>query len=342
MAYIPIWKDYPVTLGTGSSYDFEIRLDDSSGAVIYSGRAHKRPGAASVITRVNDICAAYLAERLPALNIPAGFTSFAVAQTFCVRALVSGTWTTKATIDFYNDWSYDHGFNPATMPLSDPITGELDPRQHLVFSTLPASSLTAVLTFADGTSSSIVIPIARSADFNNDFNNDFSLIDTAAHGGAAVVDLSAFTGLASVTIGGVTYKVRQDACPRYALYYVNAYGGWDSLLIDGPDRRIDGYDRHTMDMDYDNADTAARGREDYAIEVTPTLELRTGYLTDQQSARMHHLLGSTQVFVCDLPTGAVRPVVLTNAECDYKRYKTGRTLNAYTITAQVAQQFVRR
>ena len=37
MAYIPIWKDYPVTLGTGSSYDFEIRLDDSSGAVIYSG-----------------------------------------------------------------------------------------------------------------------------------------------------------------------------------------------------------------------------------------------------------------------------------------------------------------
>ena len=48
------------------------------------------------------------------------------------------------------------------------------------------------------------------------------------------------------------------------------------------------------------------------------------------------------MFVCDLPTGVVRPVVLTNTECDYKRYKTGRTLNAYTITARVAQQFVRR
>lgn len=339
---VPIWKDYPVTLGTGDAYDYEIRLNDNSGDIIYTGRAYKRPGADSVIVRVNDICAAYLTERLPALNIPAGFTSFAVAQTFVVRAYVSGSWTTKATIYFYNDWSYDHGFNPATMPLSDPITGELDPNQHLVFSTLPASSLTAVLTFEDGTTSTIVIQIARSADFNNDFNEDFALIDTAAHGGAAVIDLSAFTGLVSVTIGTMTYKVRQDECPRYALYYVNAYGGWDSLLIDGNDRRIDTYDRHTMEMDYDNADPAARGRDDYAIEVTPNLELHTGYLTDEQSARMHHLLGSTQVYLCDLPTGVVRPLVLTNTECEFKRFKTGHTLNAYTITAQVAQQFVRR
>lgn len=339
---VPIWKDYPVTLGTGDAYDYEIRLDDNSGDIIYFGRAHKRPGAASVVVKVNDICAAYLAERLPALNIPAGFTSFAVAQTFCVRALVSGTWTTKATIDFYNDWSYDHGFNPATMPLSDPITGELDPRQHLIFSTLPASDITAVLTFEDGTTSTIVIPIASSADFNNDFNEDFAHIDTAAHGGAAVIDLSAFSGIASVTIAGVTYKVRSEACPRYALYYVNAYGGWDSLLIDGNDRRIDTYDRHTIDMDYDNADPAARGRDDYAIEVTPNLELHTGYLTDEQSARMHHLLGSTHVYLYDLPTGVVRPLVLTNTECEFKRFRTGHTLNAYTITAQVAQQFVRR
>lgn len=339
---VPIWKDYPVTLGTGDAYDYEIRLDDASGAVVYSGRAHKRPGAASVVVQVNDICAAYLAERLPALNIPAGFTPFAVAQTFVVRAYVSGAWATKAAIEFYNDWSYDYAFNPATMPLSDPITGELDPNQRLIFSTLPASNLTAVLTFEDGTTSTIVIPIARSADFNNDFNDDFSDVDTEAHGGAAVVDLSAFSGLISVVIGGVAYKVRNESCRRYVIYYVNAYGGWDSLLIDGNDRRIDTYDRHTMDMDYNNADPAARGRDDYAIEVTPNLELHTGYLTDEQSARMHHLLGSTQVYLCDLPTGVVRPLVLTNTECEFKRFKTGHTLNAYTITAQVAQQFVRR
>ena len=44
---IPIWKDKEVTLGSGASYDFEIRLGSSSGAAIYAGRAYKRPGASS-------------------------------------------------------------------------------------------------------------------------------------------------------------------------------------------------------------------------------------------------------------------------------------------------------
>ena len=339
----PIWKDYKVTLGTGSYYDYEIRLDDSTGAVIYTGRAYKRPGAASVEVKVNDPCAAYLAEVLPALNVPAGFTGFAVQQTFCVRAYVSGSWVTKDTIDFFKDWSYDYDFDPATDPLAAPITGELDPRQHLIFSTLPVASLTAVLTYRDGTTSTVVFSIARSADFNDDFNDDFSAEDTAAHGGAAVIDLSAFTGLASVTIGGVTYTVREDTCARYALYYTNAHGGWDSFILDGQEKRTDALTRHTANKDYDNADADQRGRMDYAIEIVPTYVLHTGWLTDDQSARMHHLLESTDVFLLDLATGTVRPVILTNDACEHKTYKAnGKQLNAYEITAQIAQEFYRR
>lgn len=340
---VPIWKDYSVTLGNGAAYDYEIRLDTAAGTLIYSGRAYKRPGAASVVVRINDVCAAYLAEVLPTLNVPAGFTGFAVQQTFVVLADISGVWTTMDTIDFYNDWSYDYGFDPSLQPLADPINGELDPRQHLVISTLPVADLTAVLTFEDGTTMSVVIQIARSADFNDDFNDDFSVQDTSAHGGAAVLDLSPYTGLVSVSIGGVDYKVRDNACSKYCLYYTNSYGGWDSFLIDGIDRRVDGLVRHTMNKDYDNSDMDARGREDYAIEVVPTWELHTGLLTDDQSSRMHHLIESTDVFLCELATGDVVPVVLTDAECEHKTYRgSGRQMNTYTITAQLAQQQVRR
>lgn len=338
MALAPIWKDYFVTLGNGDYYDYEIRKDSTSGAVLYSGRAYKRPGADSVQVRINDVVADYLREQLPAL-VNSGFTSFALALTVCVA--VSGT--AKATETFYNDWSYDPTFNPATMPLSDPVRATLDPRQRLIFSTLPASSLTATLTFRDGTTAQVIDQIARSADFNNDFNADFSQTATNPQGGAAILDLSQFTGLASVSIGGQTWAVLDNACHKYAVYYVNAYGGWDSLLLDGSTTRRDALARHTTKMDYDNRQQTARGTKDYAIEVSPAWILRTGILTDEESGRMHHLLNSQDVYLCDLSTGAMHPVVLTDDETPHKSYEgNGRTLNQYTFNATLAQQRLRR
>lgn len=339
MALAPIWKDHLVTLGNADSYDYELRLDTASGTRIFSGTAYKRPGAASVVVRINDIVADYLREVLPAL-VPAGFTSFAVAVTVLTRT--GGT--TKDTTTFYNDWSYDRDFNPATMPLSDPIRAALDPRQHLLFSVLPGTqSITATLNYKDGTTGSVVISIARSADFNDDFNDDFSQQDTDAHGGAAVLDLSAYSGLASVTIGGVTYPVLDTLCHDYALYYVNAYGGWDSLLLDGIAAQRDEVERHTTILDYDNNNASERGRKDYALEVTPAWTLRTGPLTDEESLRMRHLLNSVEVYLCELATGRMTPLVLTDGGAERQTYKTnGHRVAQYTIAATEAQLQYRR
>ena len=338
MALAPIWKDHYVTLGNGDYYDYELRLDTAAGARIFSGRAYKRPGDADVTVRINDIVADYLAQALPNLA-PAGFTSFALAAT--VLTITGGI--TKDTTTFFNDWSYDTDFNPATMPLADPVLAELDPRQHLIFSTLPASSLTATLHYADGTTGTVVIQIARSADFNNDFNADFSLQETSASGGAAVLDLSQFDGLVAVTIGGMTYRVSDGPCHEWAVYYVNAYGGWDSLLLGGTTVRRDALVRHTTLQDYDNRDATARGRKDYAIEVTPAWTLRTDLLTDDQSSRMHHLLNSPEVYLSELATGKVWPVVLTDGGADRQTFKSnGHRPNQYTFNAELAQERYRR
>ena len=338
----PIWKDYFVTFGSNAYYDYEIRLGSASGPAIYAGRAYKRPGAASVVVRINDVCADWLSVNLPSLPPYAGFTSLECAATFAVVD-VTGTATTKDTVTFYADWSYDRGFNPATMPLSDPVTGEVDPRQYLLVPVLNASSVNATLTYRDGTTATVSIQVAKSADFNDDFNADFADTETGAGSGCAVVNLGQWTGLASVTIGGRTYKVREDTCTRYALYYVNAYGGWDTLLLDGSCKTSDALTRHTAELEYDNNDESARGLRDYAVEVARLWTLNTGLLTDEQSSRMHHALNTTNAFLCDLLTGELIPVVLTDTDHARKTFKAdGRQIAQYTFNAKEAQAQVRR
>jgi len=337
----PIWKDRFVDLGAVAQEDFEIRLDDSSGAVIYAGTAYRRPGETNCIIRINDICADYLAAILPKLAL-AGFTSFAVAQEFVVIADPNGTPTQVDDVTFYNDWSYDLDWDASVMGLSDPIDGLVDPNQYILQSQLPASSVTATIHFTDGSTSTIIINIAGSADFNDDFNEDFSTIDASENGGAAVLDLSQFSDVDYVEMGGKTYKVK-DLCPKFIVYYVNAFGGWDSLILQGNDRESDALVRHTTGKDYDNAQPQNRGVKDYAIEVTKGWNLNTGWLDDNQSSRMHHLLNSTEVYLYDVASGRMLPVVLTDTSNEVKTYKGGgRHLVRYSFNANLAKDMVRR
>ena len=339
MAFAPIWKDRYVTLATAAYADFEIRTGSSSGQVIYTGRSYARPGESNAVARINDVCAAYLSSPFPSFG--SLYTSMLVSETFVT--MVGGV--VKDTIVFVNDWSYDHSrVLVNTNPLSDPINGELDPRQWLLFSILSgASSVNVTLTFSDGTSSVVVVPVAYSADFSDDFNGDYALSDDPSKSGTAVLDLSGFSDLVSVTFLGVTLRVRDQGCAKYAVYYVNAYGGWDSFLLDGYDTTRYILTRHTINQDYDNSDPDGRGIRDYAIEVAPEWTLRTGLLSDDESYRMHHLLNSANVYLCELSTGEFRPIVLTDSEAGRQSYTgNGRRPNQYVFNARLAQEQFRR
>lgn len=340
MPFAPIWKDRLVTLASGADYaDFEIHTGSAAGDLVYSGRAYRRPGSADVVARINDVCADYLAAGLPDLG--SRFTSMQVSETFVT--VVGGS--AVDTVTFVNDWSYDPArVITAGMPLSDPILPELDPRQRLLFSVVSgATTVNVLLTFEDGTSATVAVPVALTADFNDDFNGDFAQENTSSRSGTAVLDLSTFTGLASVSFMGVTLRVRTETCARYLAAYVNAFGGWDTLILDGIPIRSDALTRHTIDTDYDNADPSARGRKDYAIEVAPAWTLRTGILTDDQSERMHHLLNSTEVYLLDFADMIWRPVVLTDSGQQVQTYKgNGRRPCIYEFNAQLARERFRR
>lgn len=340
MPLAPIWKDRLVTLASSGDYaDFEIRQNTAAGTLLYTGRAYPRPGETDIVARINDICAAHLGAPLP--DFGNRYTPMQVSETFVT--LVGGV--TKDTITFVNDWSYDAGKTwTSGSILSDPINGELDPRQWLLFSVLSgATTINVTLYFTDGTSAVVAVPVAFSADFNDDFNGDFVQSDDPSKSGTAVLDLSQFSDLDRVEFGPFTLKVRQNTCARYCVAYVNAFGGWDTFILDGEPSLRDGLTRHTASYDYDNADGSARGRKDYAIEVTPAWTLRTGILTDDESLRMHHLLNSTEVYLQDLADGTFHPVVLTDTENARRTYKgNGRQLNTYAFNAELAQDRYRR
>lgn len=341
---IPIWKDKFVDLGNADSVDFRIVANSAAGDVLYSGKAHKRPGDTTIKIRINDICADYLHNELPSLT-QAEFDANGSVISFYVQKHVSNisdAWITAEVVEFYNDWSYDPSHNPATMGLAAPINGKIDRRMWLFYTTQSDPIVTATIHLTNGTSFNVYIPVEITADFNFDYNDDFSIDVRAIQPGSIALDLSQWQNLDHITIGSTRYDV-VDFCNEWALYYVNAYGGWDALLIEGNTIQRDNLTRYTRKMEYDNRETQNRGTQNYLNEISKVFTLHTSWLHDDESARMHHLLNSTLVYLFNINEGKFYPVVLNNNTTEYKTYKSngGRLVN-YTIEATIAQDMIRK
>lgn len=304
-----------VSFGNVDEADYTIEAD---GVQIYSGHAVRRPDQADLLVRINNVCADYIAHVIPVISSAAS-TPEPSAVTFTVK---DGGGVTVDSVEFIADWSFDYDHDPAA--LAAPVNGHVSAAQALVLSVVGSSATTFTLTYEGGSSDTVTV--------------------AASAGPVQIVSLplANYVGLESVTVAGKTYRVK-DACHRYALLYVNAFGGWDTLLCEGRSAEADAYDRRTMVQRYDNNARSARGTFEYAIEVTRRWTLRTGWLDDNQAARMHHVLGSAHVYLYDIPEGKLAPVVITDQACEYKSYRGngGKPVN-YTVTVELAQYLVRR
>ena len=343
VTYNPIWKDKVVALGSADYADYEVRLDSSSGEAVFSGRAYKRPGDANPVVRINDICSPYLSPDINKAGISLQYGGKYVngfVRTFSVVYYASGTWTEAEAVTFYADWSYDYDYTiPANAKVTDPVRLVLDQRQ--VF----------IQTTADDINNEQVAHIVHTDGTTQDVTSI-----GASGPGYYVLNLGNTSGLGimrSLQFGsGPTFAVEQGCGPRWALHYLNAYGGWDSILLTGKALRTDVLTRHTLVTDYDNSVRSARGIRDYAVEYEADWEMHTDWLTEDEASRMHHVLNTPLAYLQDLgavslgsyPPVFLQPVVLTNTDTPYKTRKTedGRALIQYDILLRVAQQFVRK
>lgn len=146
---------------------------------------------------------------------------------------------------------------------------------------------------------------------------------------------SAYTNTVSVA-GASSY------CGKYALLYLNSYGGWDSFLIEGKSEKTDRYTSYTTTQFYNNT-TNEFGKNRYVNEITSEWELHTGWLNDGQSANVvQNLLSSNKVYLQDIDNNRIIPVVITNTDAVYKQFKNEKMFVSYEIQIEESQSKERK
>lgn len=319
----PIWKDYDVDLApylAGGVVDFTI---EHGGNVIYAGRAVEAPDGSCAV-RINDICAAFLHQSLPPLPTGGAEVASATPPALSGEFDIYAGDTLADTVTFLDDWSYNDIVRayPSGV-LNDPVHDWVLDGQPLPVTLNGIAGAVEVggVTTAFGSLGQDVNAVLRFFD--------------ADHTGAT------FT----LTAGDwtKTFKLRTDVCWRYGLLYVNAFGGWDFLPMTGTATKSDTYDRTGYDRRINNADRSARGAVTLAAGIARRWTLRTGILTDAESDRMAHLLGSPDVYLFDVQDTGLQPVSVVNSECDYKTFRTANGgVVEYAVTVALAQPRNRR
>ena len=134
----------------------------------------------------------------------------------------------------------------------------------------------------------------------------------------------------------LTYRFAQG---DYVLYYSNAYGGWDSLLCNGTSKKTDNIEH--LNYRRKSRNQSEFSKVNYQNNITPTWSLNTGITID--GSKMFHLLESTMVYLHNLETNEIIPVVITNSSCEYLTYtNNGKKPYYYNITVEESNQKLRK
>lgn len=130
-----------------------------------------------------------------------------------------------------------------------------------------------------------------------------------------------------------------NSCGEIALYYKNRKGGWDSFLIEGNVKKSDSYTKYTYNRSFNN-NTLEFENGTYHSQIITSYQLNTGWLNDQQSENLaFNLLSSNEVYLHNLCTDKVYPVVITDNTATYKTYKNNsRKLVNYQINVEESQR----
>ena len=301
----PIWNTVELAEDPlGSFTEYHIELDNST---IYAAKAYKYPGETLVKFNINDIASNYLGNGLSFTEGCREIPDY--AKVFDVITSDG----TNYSQTFYNSWAY----KDTNYWLSDPIDYKVSCKQWL-----PVSILTTNFT---------------SVTVNN----------TPYSGLAADTGYTVMQNLRNAIVGnnimvyganGTTRKY-SIADGDYVLYYANAYGGWDSLLCNGTSKKTDNIE--SLSYRKKSSSLSDFSKVDYQKNITPTWSLNTGIIWNGE--KMYHLLESTMVYLHNLKTNEIIPVVITNSSCDYLNYtNNGKQPVRYNITVEESNTKIRK
>lgn len=333
----PIFQDTTVLYNFNNSSNYIIYNITTDGSIIYSGKAYKLPDAEYIEFNVNKICYNYLNSDLPNGFSYSGNVNnlYQLKDYYKTFVITDNNNNTINSYNFYNSYSYDLSDisekinSNNNLPISQPIKYEIDRRQYFLYSLFYP-------TVSNGQSITYVLSNSKTGEQNTrplTFNEA---------GGYMFVDNILMTGnFDTIEINGDTYKI-VDSCAEYCLYYQNSYGGWDSLLITGNNIKTDDISQNFYNRSFNNT-TIEFEKKNYLNIITSKYKFYTSYLTDEQASRMYNLIESNEVYLHNLVTGVVRPVIVTDTSLDYKTFTNQqRKKFYYEINVEESQGKIRR
>ena len=150
---------------------------------------------------------------------------------------------------------------------------------------------------------------------------------------------STFVASASAITTAVSTIATGNSCGEIAIYYKNRKGGWDSFLIEGTWTKKDEYTKYTYNRSFNN-NTLEFENGTYHSQIVTSYVLNTGWLNDQQSDNLaFNLLSSNEVYLHNLCTDKVYPVVIKDNTSTYKTYhNNSRKLVNYQLNVEESQR----
>ena len=320
----PIWKTTTVDVAGSNYVDYTVSTE---GLTVYSGRAYQMPDSDNISFELNEIVRDYIDNYLwwrQGYQTPSG-------------------WQRKFTVDMSNgssgeyiftkDWSYVEK-NYSSTPLiclNEPIINEIPAGCFVpvcVFSPQRAGDVSFVHTATQGAPQT-----AYSVHLDNPRQARYLFVSSPGYKygfqSGTLSDTEVYKGVAACQI-------------RYALYYENAFGGIDAMPIQGNATLTDKITAYTTKNQVRIPSTTFSYRR-YLNEIQKTWEFKTGYLSDEQASRMHHLIESTMVYVYDMQTATLYPVVIDETSLVYRTYKNqGRKFFNYSFKVRESQDKIRK
>lgn len=319
---IPIWRDYWVELDDvyKEKISYRILFRDRT----YEGQVYTLNN--KVRFKINDIISDYLSNHLlleknTAYDNDEGIIDVEIYTS--LDGFLTEEW--YAAERFCYDWTYDEGIFIEPY-LSNPIQNYMDPRQWFILTTFTPKNTPSSLNQVDGDDQ---LTLYLNVSTGQPKNYTYKMND-------------GLTGK-KLTFDGIFNFTVRETCHDFCLYYLNEKGGYDFLLIDGTTKKTTNFNRDTYSRNYDNNSTFNSGRVNYQTTKTETYELNTGYLTDIQSEKIQQLFSSNQIYLHDLTTDRIIPVLMDVQSVDLKTFRNqGRNLYNYTITVTTANEKIRK
>ena len=328
---VPVWKDEFFHINkTTATYSL---VNDRTGDVIYRGKAVKYPDKEYIEINISPLVRGYVSSSVSNFTDSGRYN----IQSYSVPINLMIDDVMKANYIYINDWSYDK--TPNNFMISDPIRNLCDSRQWFLYSyyrRIPDTSTTAAnagyFIYHNGSQTSSSFHIG-------DSSQTLVKLKLTRYENPTRISVSAN----NPTGYQVTNEFKViDSCYEYCLYYVNSYGGWDSLLIQGNTLKSDSITSSYYMKKFNN-NTIQFEKVKYNNVMTTKYQLYTDWFNDDEQSRLHHLLESTEVYLHNLVTDEILPVVITNTTCDWKTFTNNGKKKWYnTINVEVSQQRIRQ